>query len=156
MLQEVWERQSRDGYRKFLDRCNKELKFGDTLTDKQKEDIRTLLFIFRKAVSVNPKAPAPIKGLECRFQFKSVNPKPYSRGLPRLSPAVMTVQSEMTNVMLKAGVVEYADSEWSTGVVMAKKRGTTDRRYAVDYMGLNQELMGNVIGVSRIDDLLIC
>ena len=37
---------------------------------------------------------------------------------------------------------------------MAKKKGTTDKRYAVDYRGLNQELIGNVIGVPRIDDLL--
>ena len=66
----------------------------------------------------------------------------------------MMVQSEMMNAMLKAGVVEYADSEWSTGGVMAKKKGTTDKRYAVDCRGLNQELMGNVIGAPRIDDLL--
>ena len=154
MLREVWKYELRGDYCKFLERYDKELKFGDTLTDLQKEDFRLLLFIFRKAASVNPKAPTPIKGLECRFQFKSVNPKPYSRGLPRLSPADMAVQSEMTNAMLKAGVIEYADSEWSTGVVMAKKKGTTDKRYAVDYRGLNQELMGNVIGVPRIDDLL--
>ena len=37
---------------------------------------------------------------------------------------------------------------------MAKKKGTTDKRYAVDYRGLNAELIGNVIGVPRIDDLL--
>ena len=60
----------------------------------------------------------------------------------------------MLSAPFKAGVVEYADSKWSTGVVMAKKKGTTDMRYAVDCRGLNQELMGNVIGVPRIDDLL--
>ena len=37
---------------------------------------------------------------------------------------------------------------------MAKKKGTTDKRYAIDYRGLNQVLIGNVIGVPRIDDLL--
>ena len=57
----------------------------------------------------------------------------------------MAVQSEMTNAMLKAGVIEYADSELSTGVVMAKKKGTTDKRYAVDYRGLNQELINQSI-----------
>ena len=103
LIQDVWKHELRGDYYKFLDRYDKELKFGDTLTDKQKEDFRLLLFIFRKAASVNPKAPTPIKGLECRFQFKSANPKPYSRGLPRLSPADMAIQSEMTNAMLKAG-----------------------------------------------------
>jgi hypothetical protein len=66
----------------------------------------------------------------------------------------MAIQSEMTSAMLKNGVIEYADSEWSTGVVMAKKKGTSDKRYAVDYRGLNEHLLGNVIGVPRIDDLL--
>ena len=116
--------------------------------------IKLLLFIFRKAVAENPKVATPIDGLECRLQFKSPNPKPYSRGLPRLSPGDMAIQSEMTNTMRKNGVIEYADSEWSTGVVMAKKKGTSDKRYAVDYRGLNAELIGNVIGVPRIDDLL--
>ena len=37
---------------------------------------------------------------------------------------------------------------------MAKKKSTSDKRYAVDYRGLNAELIGNVIGVPRIDDLL--
>ena len=91
MLQEVWKYELRGDYCKFLERYDKELKFGDSLTDKQKEGFRLLLFIFRKAASVNPKAPTPIKGLECRFQFKSVNPKPCSRGLPRLSPADMAI-----------------------------------------------------------------
>ena len=51
-------------------------------------------------------------------------------------------------------MIEYADCEWSTGVVMAKKKGTSDKRYVVDYRGLNENLLGNVICVPRIDDLL--
>ena len=65
MIQDVWKHELRCDYFKFLDGYDKELMFGDTLTDKQKEDFRLLLFIFRKVASVNPKAPTPIKGLEC-------------------------------------------------------------------------------------------
>ena len=146
MLKEVRKYELTGDYHKFINRYETELKFGKDLSAQQKDDIRLLLFIFRRAASADPKAPTPIKGLGCRFQLKSVNPTPYTRGLPRLPPADMGIQSEMTNAMLKAGVIEYADSEWSTG--------TTDKRYAVDYRGLNPELMGNVIGVPRIDDLL--
>ena len=110
MIQNVWKHEWRGDYYKFLDRYDKELNFGETLIDKHKEDFRLLLFIFRKAASVKPKAPTPVKGLECRFQFKSVNSKPHGRGLPRLSPADMATHSEMTNAMLRAGVIEYADS----------------------------------------------
>ena len=37
---------------------------------------------------------------------------------------------------------------------MAKKKGATDKRYAVSYRGLNSELLGNSMGVPRIDGLL--
>ena len=67
MIQDVWKHELKDDYYKFLDHYDKELKFGDTLTNTQKEDFRLLLFIFRKVASVNPKAPTPVKGLECRF-----------------------------------------------------------------------------------------
>ena len=65
MLQEVLKYALRGDYCKFLERYDKELKFGDTLTDEQKEKFRLLLFIFRKAALVSPKAPTSIKGLEC-------------------------------------------------------------------------------------------
>ena len=86
----------------------------------------------------------PENGYSHRWsRVSSKDPKPYTRGLPRLSPGDQAIQSEMTNAMFKNGVIEYGDSEWSTGVVMAKKKGTTDKRYAVDYRGLNLELLGN-------------
>ena len=130
------------------------MKFGKVLDSDQIDRMKLLLVIFQKVASENPKVATPSDGLECRVQFKSPNPKPYSRDLPRLSPGEIAIQSEMTNAMRKNGVLEYVDSEWSTGAVMAKKRGTSDKRYVVDYRGLNAELIGNVIGVSRIDDLL--
>ena len=154
LLKHVWEHESKPDYDKFLERYKGQLKFGKTLTEEQIENVKVLLFIFRKCASENPKMATPIDGLECRLQFRSKDPKPYTRGLPRLSPGDQAIQSEMTSAMFKNGVIEYADSEWSTGVVMAKKKGTTDKRYAVDYRGLNLELLGNSMGVPRIDDLL--
>ena len=35
-----------------------------------------------------------------------------------------------------------------------KEKGSSDKRYAVENRGSNAELIGNVIGVPRIDDLL--
>jgi hypothetical protein len=84
--------------------------------------MKLLLFIFRKIASENPKVATPIDGRECRLKFKSPNPRPYSKGLPRLSPGDMAIQSEMTSAMRKNGVIEYADNEWSTGVSWLKRR----------------------------------
>ena len=60
----------------------------------------------------------------------------------------------MSDKMLKNKVIEYADSEWAAGVVLAKKKGTTEKRYAVDLRGLNLEILGCAMGVPRIDELL--
>ena len=111
----MWLHENKSDYDDFIKRYEKDLQFGKVLDNRQMERMKLLLFIFRKAVAENPKAATPIDGLECRLQFKSPNPKPYSRGLPRLSPGDMAIQSEMTNTMRKNGVIEYADSEWSTG-----------------------------------------
>ena len=37
---------------------------------------------------------------------------------------------------------------------MAKKKGTTEKRYAVDLRGVNLELLGAFMGVPRIVELL--
>ena len=60
----------------------------------------------------------------------------------------------MSHKMLKNKVIEYADSEWAAGVVLAKKKGTTEKRYAVDLRGLNLEILGCAMDVPRIDELL--
>ena len=39
-------------------------------------------------------------------------------------------------------------------MVLAKKKGTNEKRYAVDPRGLNLEILGCAMGVPRIDELL--
>jgi hypothetical protein len=112
LLKHVWEHENRPDYEKFLERYKGQLKFGETLTEEQIENVKVLLFIFRKCASENPKMATPIDGLECRLQFRTKNPKPYTRGLPRLSPGDQAIQSEMTSTMFKNGVIEYVD--WSS------------------------------------------
>ena len=103
----VWEYENKSEYEKILERHKGQLKFGDTLTEEQIENVKVLLFIFRKCASENPKMATPIDGLECRLQFRTKDPKPYTRGLPRLSPGDQAIQSEMTSTMFKNGVIEY-------------------------------------------------
>ena len=50
-------------------------------------------------------------------------------------------------------IIEYADSEWAAGVVLAKKKGTTEKRYAIDLGGVHLELLGAFMGVPCIDEL---
>ena len=52
------------------------------------------------------------------------------------------------------GSKRFRDSEWAAGVVLAKKKGTTEKRYAVDLKGLNLEILGCAMGAPRIDELL--
>ena len=87
MIVRVWLHEKKSDYNAFIKRYEKDSKFGKVLNSEQIERMKLLLFIFRKVASENPKVATPIDGLECRLQFKSPNSKPYSRGVPRLSPA---------------------------------------------------------------------
>jgi hypothetical protein len=108
LLKHVWEHENKPDYDKFLEKYKGQLKFGNTLTEEQIENIKVLLFIFRKCAPETPKMATPIDGLECRLRSK--DPKPYTRGLPRLSPGDQAIQSEMTSAMLKNGVTEQTQS----------------------------------------------
>ena len=133
LIERVWLHENKSDYNDFIKRYEKDLKFGKVLDSEQIERMKLLVFIFRKVASENPKATTPIDGLECHLQFKSPNPKPYSRGLPRLSPGDMAIQSEMTNAMRKNGVIEYVDSEWSTRESWLRRRVplTSAMRWAI-------------------------
>ena len=73
--------------------------------------MKVLLFIFHRCAPENLKMATPIDGLECRLQFSTKNPKPYTRGSSRLSPGDQAVQSEMTGTMFENGVIEYGQTE---------------------------------------------
>ena len=118
------------------------MKIGGVLTTEQKEKTRKLMFIYRKIISLDQKTPKPIKGVECRLHFRTSGLTPHVHGLQRLSPADKTTHEEMTHEMLTNNIIEYVDSEWAVGVVLAKKKGTTEKRYAVDLRGENLELLG--------------
>ena len=92
MIEWVWLHENKSDYNAFIKRYEKDLKFGKVLDTEKIERVKLLLFIFRKVASENPKVATPIDVLECRLQFKSQNPKPYSRGgVPRLSPEDMAI-----------------------------------------------------------------
>ena len=70
LLKHVWKYENKSEYEKFLERYKGQLKFGDTLTKEHIENVKVLLFIFRRCASENPKMATPIDGLEYRLQFR--------------------------------------------------------------------------------------
>jgi hypothetical protein len=145
------------GYKAFAAwecKFNKDLNYGSTTTSEQQLMIRQLLFCFETIIAENPKCPKISKLIECRLHFKTANPLPKVRGLPHLSPKDKALHHEHAHSMLQNGVIEFADSEWSTGIVLASKKGTSEKRAAVDYRGVNEDLCGCAQGVPRMDDLL--
>ena len=121
----AWEHHTTDEYTRFIKEFGEVMKFGDGLSDEQAEKTRKLIFLYRKIISLDQKTPKPIKGVECRLHFKSSRPTPHVQGLRRLSPSDKDIHHEMTHKMLTNNIVEYADSEWAAGVVLAKKKGAT-------------------------------
>ena len=154
LFEHMWEHHTTQEYSEFIKEFGEIMKFGAALSKEHAEKTRKLIFIYKKIISLDQKTPKPIKGVECRLHFKTSRPTPHVQGLRRLSPSDKDIHHEMTHKMLTNNIVEYADSEWAAGVVLAKKKGTTEKRYAVDLRGVNLELLGAFMGVPRIDELL--
>ena len=150
----MWLQESEQEYVAFVTEYKESLKFGAELTESQQEDVRRLLFIYRKIIALDPRVPKPMDGVDCRLHFKSSRPTPFAQPLRRLSPSDKEIHHSMTDKMLHNQVIEYADSEWATIVVLTKKKNTTEKRYAVDLRGLNLEILGCAMGVARIDEPL--
>ena len=85
------------------------------------------MFAYRAIIALDPKVPRPMKAVECRLHFKNARPRPHAQPLRRLPPSDQDIHHERTDKLLNNKVIEYADSEWAAGVVLAKKKGTTEK-----------------------------
>lgn len=140
-------------FQQWLREVEGDLQCGEHITKEQRSKIHKLLYAFNKLFIKNPKAPPPIKGVEYRLTFKSDNPVPWCRPVPRLTPEELDCMDKETRAMLANDILEYSDSEWATVPVFARKKDGT-LRYAIDYRWVNSQLKGDSHSVPNIVELL--
>ena len=129
------------------------MQFGSKLDERELRELQVLCFAFNDIFSANPKAPPEIKGIEHALYFKTNNPKPHRRPIPRLSmPELEHMNKELTS-MLANHIIQHSDSEWATLPVFAKKKDGT-LRTAIDYRGVNAQILGDNQSIPNIGEVL--
>ena len=129
------------------------IEYGPKLTRVELRELQVLCFVFKDIFSINPKAPPEIKGIEHALYFKTNNPKPHRRPLPKLSLKELQHMDTELTCMLSNHIIEHSDSEWATLPVFAKKKDGT-LRTAIDYRGLNAQILGDNFSVPNIGEVL--
>ena len=72
----------------------------------------------------------------------------------RVAPAIREEIKAQVKEMLDAGIVRPSRSPFASRVVMVSKKGTTKRRFCVDYRALNDATVKDAYPMTRIDDAL--
>ena len=130
-----------------------QLTFGDKLTQAQRTEIAMVLFAFRAVISLDPKAPSLIRGVEHTIPFDpSKVVRPHKGRLRRLSPAERQAQDEETHILIKKGLVRPSTSPWAAGTVIVPKKDG-GRRFAIDYRMLNSFTLADSYPLPRCDDI---
>jgi len=130
------------------------LQFGSKLSQLEKTELAIILFAFRKVISLNPKAPSIIKGVEHTIPLDPNRViRPHKGHLRRLSPAERQAQDEETKELLASGRVRPSSSPWAAGTVIVPKKDG-GRRFAIDYRVLNSYTVADSHPLPRCDDIL--
>jgi hypothetical protein len=129
------------------------IRFGDKLSAEEIRELQVLCFAFKDIFSTNPKAPPEIVGIEHALFFKTDNPRPHRRPIPKLSLQELNHMDKEMSVMLANHIIEHSDSEWATLPVFAKKKDGT-LRTAIDYRGVNSQILGDNMSIPNIGEVL--
>ena len=146
-------------YEEWCSKVGSQFSWGSIGTDAEKEYWLKVLHHYRELFNANPKAPPPIDGVECALYFKEANPKPSYRPPPKVTREEKEYMDKDCDTMLRNGIIGFADSEWATVPVFAKKKpdpvtGISGLRTAIDFRGLNSCLAADRLAMPYMDEVL--
>jgi hypothetical protein len=149
---EFCEQGGQESYDKWKQQTASTFKYKEISTE-EREKYNQLLFQLRTLFDANPKAPRPVKGVECALYLNDPNVQPRARPVPRLSAAEWKHMEKETDTMLQNGIIRFSSSDWAAVPVFAKKKDGM-LRYAIDLRPLNSCLMTDRLGMGNMDDIL--
>ena len=121
---EFCEQGGQESYDKWKQQTASTFKYKEIGTE-EREKYNQLLFQFRTLFDANPKAPRPVKGVECALYLNDPNVQPRARPVPRLSAAEWKHMEKETDTMLQNGIIRFSSSDWAAVPVFAKKKDGT-------------------------------
>ena len=121
---------------------------GEQLTEQQRQDVVQLLEEFKGVMCDSPGRTDKVK-----HDIDTATARPVRLPAYRLPHAYRdTVKKEIAE-MLECGIIEPSSSEWSSPIVLVKKKDGT-LRFCVDYRRLNGVLASDAYPMPRVDELI--
>ena len=119
------------------------------LPEKMQEKVRKLL---RKYSKMYDGTLGEIRVTEHKIDLKEGS-EPYAQNPYRAGPKAREFEAQEIDRMLKAGVIEPAQSEWASPVVLVPKKDGT-LRFCVDYRRLNAMSVRDSYPLPRMDECI--
>ena len=123
-------------------------KMGEQLTPLQQEDLRTLMGDFTDIIRDLPGRTKLVSHNIVTNDERPIRLPPY-----RIPHAWKKAVKEEIKEMLEEGIIEPSNSDWSSPIVLVKKRDGS-LRLCVDYRRLNSASTMDAYPMPRIDDLI--
>jgi hypothetical protein len=123
-------------------------------TDQERQRLRELLLARRAVLSQQlgkgGEAKMPLEHkIELMPGARPANPRPF-----RTSPDEDKLIHKHVESLLAADIIEKSYGPWGAPVVLTKKKGTTEKRFCVDYRHLNNVTIKDAYPMPLIDDAL--
>eukprot|EP00742_Colponemidia_sp_Colp-10_P010829 GILJ01011943.1.p1 GENE.GILJ01011943.1~~GILJ01011943.1.p1 ORF type:complete len:1522 (-),score=171.97 GILJ01011943.1:111-4676(-) len=124
---------------------------NDHLTNEQAEDLKRLLLQNSHVFAEHKRRKA--KPLTITHKIDIDGHRPLKQRPYRLGRKEIEVQKKEVGSMLESGVIRHSASDWSSPVVIVRKKDGSNR-FCVDYRRLNAITKKDVYPLPRIDDTL--
>jgi hypothetical protein len=128
------------------------VKINTKLDEEQEAQVRALLERYKNCFEDPLSKLGQLKGVEATIPLlPGANPT-YHKGYRR-SPIEHNIMSKDIEKLLKMGVIEPGNGEWSSPPLYAPKK-TGELRFCINYRDLNKKTRTDSYPLPRIDDML--
>ena len=134
-----------------------EVKIGEegeeAVTAEVRELYLQLICAYQEVIAENPKKPGIIPGIYHKILLKEENTRPCRERVRCGAPAEEKIKEEEIQMLLKNDIVEECNSEWSSNLVVVRKKDGTPRT-CVDLRQVNIATRFDCFPLARIDESL--
>ena len=126
-------------------------RVDDSVTEEEKEKLKELLLEYQDTISSDELDLGLTSLVE--HCIDTGDAKPCRQALRRTPAAYAHIMDEQVQLMLKQGIIKPSVSDWSSNVVLVKKKDQT-YRFCVDFRALNACSVRDMQPIPRIDSCL--
>jgi transposase InsO family protein len=122
-----------------------------TVTEKEKEELKTLLVKYSDVFSKNEYDLG--RTAKVQHRIDTGDSKPVRQALRRQPLAMLRAIDEQLETMQKQSIIEPCQSEWASNIVVVRKKDGS-LRFCVDYRQLNDRTIKDAYPLPKIEECL--